>query len=66
VYKLTDQALLAKIAAEDRDSDVREAAVRELTDQVPLAKIAAEDKCGYVRQAAQNRLRALQAAKTPE
>ena len=43
VRKLTDQALLAKIAVESRDADVRRAAVRKLTDQALLAKIAVED-----------------------
>lgn len=56
VKKLTDQALLAKIAVETMDSDVRAAAVRKLTDQAVLAKIAVEDKDRYVRSAAANKL----------
>jgi hypothetical protein len=47
-----DQATLAKIAVEDKDSHVRLAAVEKLTDQATLAKIAVEDKDSYVRSAA--------------
>lgn len=52
VRNLTDQALLAKIAVEDKEADARQVAVEKLTDQALLAKIAAEDTGPFVRQAA--------------
>jgi hypothetical protein len=52
VEKLTDQALLAKIAVKEENPDVRQAAVYKLTDQALLAKIAVEDNNQYVRSAA--------------
>jgi hypothetical protein len=52
VEKLTDQALLAKIAVEDTNADVRYLAVKKLTDQAVLAKIAVKDREPYVRRAA--------------
>jgi hypothetical protein len=54
--RLTDQALLAKIAVEDEDSRVRTAAVEKVTDQAVLAKIATEDGNRDVRQVAVNKL----------
>ena len=56
VRNLTDQAALAKIAAEDKVPDVRQPAVWRLTDQVLLAKIAVEDEDPAVRQTAEQRL----------
>ena len=52
VEKLTDQALLAKIAVNEENSLVRMAAVYKLTDQALLAKIAVGDNDQYVRSAA--------------
>lgn len=46
--KLTDQALLAKIATQDEDWYVRCTAVSKLTDQALLAKIAKNDKCRLI------------------
>jgi hypothetical protein len=46
------QAALAKIAQEDKDEDVRKAAVWELTDQSLLAKVAVEAGDRNVRRAA--------------
>jgi hypothetical protein len=43
VGKLTDQAVLAKIAVQDKVRDVRLAAVKKLTDQAVLAKFALEE-----------------------
>jgi hypothetical protein len=56
VRKLTDQALLAKVAVEATDADARAVAVGELTDQAVLAKIAVEDKDWYVRKVAVGKL----------
>ncbi|MGD1276589.1 MAG: hypothetical protein ABR964_05120 [Tepidisphaeraceae bacterium] len=44
--KLTDQALLAKVAIEDKDPDVRRAALQKLTDQALLTQVgtAATDR----------------------
>ncbi len=56
VRKIEDQALLAKIAAEDVHLEVREAAVERLTDQALLAKIAAGDKGDRARMAAVERV----------
>ena len=52
VEKLTDQALLAKIAFNEQNPDVRQAAVYKLTDQALLTKIAEGDNNEYVRSAA--------------
>lgn len=54
--KVTEQALLARIAMEAEDNELREDAVATLTDQVLLAKIAQEDKNGSVRAAAVRKL----------
>jgi len=43
---------LADIAKNDKDSDIREAAVRELTDQELIADIARNDEWWHVRQTA--------------
>jgi hypothetical protein len=48
---LTDQALLADIAKNDKSNDVREAAVAKLNDQALLADIAKHDKDEDVREA---------------
>ena len=56
VQKLADQALLAKIAVQDQDSEVRLAAVEKLTDQAVLVKIAVEDKESDVRRTAVEKL----------
>jgi hypothetical protein len=50
--KVTDQTLLAKIALEGKDSDIREAAVGNLMDPELLTKIAVEDESWVVRVAA--------------
>ena len=52
VEKLTNQALLAKIATTDSDGLVREVAVGKITDQALLAKIATTDNHAYVGQVA--------------
>jgi hypothetical protein len=49
IWKLTDQAQLARIAVEEKNSNARSAAVRKLTDQALLAKVAVEDKDWMVR-----------------
>jgi hypothetical protein len=56
VRDLTDHAVLAKIAVEDKDADVRRAAVERLTDQAALAKVAVGDKDKSIRRAAKDRL----------
>jgi hypothetical protein len=56
VALVTSQALLARLAVGDQDSEVRWAAVEKLTDQTLLAKIALEDKDGLVHKAAVERL----------
>ncbi len=43
VERLTDQALLARIALEDTVAYVRRAALLKLTDQAVLLKVALED-----------------------
>ncbi len=53
---LTDQALLAKIAIENKNLSIRWAAVKKLTDQELLAKIAIEDKESIIRKAAVEQL----------
>ncbi|MGO9093761.1 MAG: hypothetical protein ACLQGV_00920 [Bryobacteraceae bacterium] len=52
IRKLTDQALLAKIALESQYASARQAAVLKLTDQSLLVKIALQDQQANVRQAA--------------
>jgi hypothetical protein len=52
VKRLTDQALLAKIAMEDESFSVREIAVKKLTDQALLAKITMEKEHFPVRKVA--------------
>jgi hypothetical protein len=52
VERLTDQAVLAKVAIGDKDEYVRRAAVERLTDQAVLAKVAIEDKDENVRETA--------------
>ena len=56
VENTTDQALLGKIALQDKDLYVRRAAVEKLTDQALLGKIALQDKDLYVRLAAVKKL----------
>ncbi len=56
VGKIENQALLAKIAAEDGDWRVRKAAVQRVTDQALLARIATEAKDAFVREAAAQRM----------
>jgi hypothetical protein len=56
VEKLADQTLLAKIAVDDKDQDIRKAAVEKLTDQPLLAKIAIDDKDQDIRKAAVRKL----------
>jgi hypothetical protein len=52
VYRLTDQLLLAYVAQNDPESDVRSAAVWMITDRSLLARIAKNDAHPGVRQAA--------------
>jgi hypothetical protein len=47
---------LVKVAIEDKDNDVRLAAVEKLTDQTVLVKVAVEDKDKLVRRTAKDRL----------
>jgi hypothetical protein len=56
--KCTDQTMLAKVAVEDENPYVREAAIKNsnLTDQAVLAKVAVEDKNRQVSYAAFKRL----------
>jgi len=49
IAKLTDQAVLTKIAVEDKYSGVRATAVAKLTDQALLEKFAVQDKDSGVR-----------------
>jgi len=56
VAQLTDQAALARVATEDKDSTVRAAAVNRLVDQAALARVALEDRDSAVRGAAVDRL----------
>jgi hypothetical protein len=58
--KITNKKVLADIARNDKDSDVRKAAVEKLTDQNALADIARNEILLYVRDAAENRLKKLQ------
>ncbi len=52
VYRLHDHAVLAQIAQNDPDWNVRTAAVWMITDQSLLAKMAQKDAHPVVRQAA--------------
>ena len=54
--RLTDQALIAKVAKNAKSDDVRESALRKLTDQLLLADIAKNDEDWDVREAAVQRL----------
>jgi len=49
VEKLTDQALLAEIARNDKDSWVREVAVNKMSDEVLLRELAQNSSDIYVR-----------------
>jgi RNA polymerase sigma factor (sigma-70 family) len=49
VLHLTDQALLAKLAVDDKGLGIRCDAVRRLTDQTVLAKLAFEDQDNSIR-----------------
>jgi hypothetical protein len=53
---LTDQTLVATIASQDKDAQVRIAAVGKLTDQGTLSTVAVIDKDPDVRVAAVNKL----------
>lgn len=57
VAKVSDQALLSRIATEDAQADVRLAAIGRLQDRRLLEKIALEDKHPLVRQEARHRAR---------
>jgi len=59
VEKVTDQALLAKVAVEAGNWEVGTAAVEKLTDQLLLAKVEVEARCWGVRDAAKGRLEVL-------
>ena len=54
--QVTDQAVLAQLAVEARDSEVRLAAVRNLTDQVTLAELTVGAKWMDIRIAAIGKL----------
>jgi hypothetical protein len=56
VKELSDQTLLAKLAIEDENFEVRQAAAERLTDQAVLAKIVFEEKDASVRTTAMERL----------
>jgi hypothetical protein len=56
VAKLTDQALLAKVASEAKDYGVRLEAIQRLTDQTLLTKIALEHQDSYLRASAIKKL----------
>jgi hypothetical protein len=53
---LTDQAVLAKVAAHNSDTEARLAAIANLTDQTALAEIAMRDEDARLREAAAARL----------
>jgi hypothetical protein len=57
VFGRLPQSVLANIAMEADEPDIREAAVEKLTDQTLLEKIAAEDPDASVRYAAQDKLK---------
>ena len=56
VKKLTDQAVLARVALEGKSYQARLSAVYKLTDRAVLAKVAMDDENGYVQRQAQSRL----------
>jgi len=56
VFNLTDQALLAKIAVEDKSDGVRMTALEKLDNQAVLAEIAIEDHYSLIKEAAVRRL----------
>jgi hypothetical protein len=56
VSRVTQQSVLADIAKNDKDSDVRRDAVKRVTDQSVLADIAKNDKDSDVRTAAVERV----------
>lgn len=62
--KLTDQALLAEIAKNDKTWELRQRAVRKITDQTVLANVARNDKVNIVREIAVNRLADLEVVLT--
>ncbi len=49
VEKLTDQALLSKVALDAQDLYIRKAAAEKLTEETVLIKVAMEDTNSYVR-----------------
>ena len=51
VEKLTDQLLLAKIAVDDSDANVRSTAVGRLTDPALMAKVSAANSGSTVEEA---------------
>ncbi len=51
VEKLTDQSLLAKIAVDDSDANVRSTAVGRLTDPALMAKVSAANSGSTVEEA---------------
>jgi hypothetical protein len=56
IKETNDQTLLAKIATENEDRWIRQAAVEKITDQTLLKKFATEDKYENVRIAAVNNI----------
>ena len=56
VEKLTDEAMLAKVALEDESWDVRRTSIEKLTDQALLAKVAVEATDWTVRKIAITKL----------
>jgi HEAT repeat protein len=63
--ELIDQVLLAELARNDQNADVRKVAVERLTDQVVLAEIIRNDSVSEVRQAGVMRLTDARAAVKP-
>ena len=55
-FEVLSHPVLRRIALEDEDEDVREAAVKKLNDQDLLANIAIKDEGKYVRRAAVKKL----------
>ena len=53
---LTDQTLLASLAAAKIDSHVRCVAIRKINDQALFAKLAVDEKDLFIRQAAVEKL----------
>jgi hypothetical protein len=54
--EFADQQLLAKIAVEDKNPDVRKSAVQKLTEQATLAKVALGDENPEIRSASVDKL----------